>query len=148
MSADVADNGRGVADGHPSAIGEASRVVRIVVPWDVSKTAENKTRRGGHWSQRARIMRQAREAAYFAWLQAVKPVAPGKVRVSVTTRRARVMDVCNIVGGLKPVLDGIFVKAMTPDDGPKWLELGAVTQVSAKQWKGREEVELLIEAAV
>lgn len=120
--------------------------IRIIVPWDVSRTAENKTRRGGHWAQRAKIMRLARETAHFAWAAAGKPVAAGKVRVSVTTRRARVMDVCNIVGGLKPILDGVFVKAMTPDDGPKWLELGAVTQVSAKQWKGREEVELFIEA--
>lgn len=73
-------------------------------------------------------------------------MAAGKVRVSVITRRGRLMDTCNVVGGLKPLLDGIFVKAMTPDDSPRWLELGSVRQITGKQWRDMPEVELVIES--
>lgn len=121
--------------------------VCIVIPWDVSRTAENTTRRGGHWSQRARVMKSAREVAYLCWVMAGSPEAGCKVRVNVTCRRGRQMDTCNIVGGIKPLLDGVFVKAMTPDDSPRWLELGCVTQVTGKQWRGAEQVEFIITEA-
>lgn len=124
---------------------QALRTWRIVVKWDVSRSADNKTRRGGHWAQRAKIMRLARETAHFYWAAAGKPIAAGKVRVSLICRRGRTMDSANIVGGAKPILDGIFVKAMTPDDSPKYVELGGVTQETGKRWKGAEELELVIE---
>lgn len=117
----------------------------IVIRWDVARTADNRTRRGGHWSQRARVVKMAREAARLAWLNAGSPTASGKVRLSVICRRARQMDTCNIVGGLKPLIDGVFVNGMTPDDTPKHLELGSVTQETNKRWKGAEEVEFVIE---
>ncbi len=121
--------------------------IRIVIPWDVCRTAENRTRRGGHWAQRAKLMKAARKLAADCWQAAGSPVSAVKVRVSVISRRGRVMDTCNVVGGLKPLLDGVFVKAMTPDDGPKWLELGGVTQITGKQWRDAPEVEFIIEAA-
>lgn len=117
----------------------------ITVPWDVARTADNRTRRGGHWAQRAKVVKTAREIARNCWQLAGSPTSDVPVRVSVLCRRGRTMDTCNIVGGLKPVLDGVFVKALTPDDTPKWLTLGQVAQETGKQWKGAEEVVLTVE---
>lgn len=124
----------------------SEELARITVPWDVAKTADNRTRRGGHWSQRHRVMKQARELARWCWLQADSPKAAGKVRVSLIVRRGRVMDTCNIVGGAKPLLDGLFTNAIVPDDSPKWLELGSVRQESGAVWKGKECVVFVVES--
>ena len=119
--------------------------IRLVIPWDVSRTSENRTRRGGHWSQRSRVMKQARELARLIWLEAGSPVSPVAVRVSIISRRGRQMDITNIVGGAKPLLDGIFVRGLTPDDGPKWVELGSVRQENGARYRGNEEVEFIVE---
>jgi hypothetical protein len=122
-------------------------IARVTVPFDVQRTAENVTRRGGHWSARSRVMRLARELARLCWLDAGRPKAAGKVRVSVVIRRARALDTANAIGALKPLLDGLFVDAITPQDSPKWLEFGGCTQETAKEWKGREEVTFIVEDA-
>jgi hypothetical protein len=57
------------------------------------------------------------------------------------------MDQANLWGGLKSVMDGLFVRAITPDDSERWVELGSVSQSIGAEWKGREEVEFFIEPA-
>lgn len=117
----------------------------ITVPWDVSLTGDNKTRRM-HWAGVRKLSRRARELARMCWLEAGSPRFTGKVRVSILCRRGRQMDSGNIIGGCKPLLDGLFVAAITPDDRPKYVELGGVRQETGKQWQGREEVVFTVEA--
>ncbi len=35
-------------------------------------------------------------------------------------------------------------EAITPDDGPKWVSLGTVTQKTGKRWIGQEMIALAI----
>lgn len=39
----------------------------------------------------------------------------------------------------------LFVRAITPDDGPKWLTLGEVRVESGKRWADAPEVEFIVE---
>lgn len=119
-------------------------MIRIVVPWDPNRTNPNRMM-SLHWAAKGKLAKQARLLACLCWQQAGSPVASGPVRVCVTVRRGRVMDQGNIWAGLKHVIDGIFVGALTPDDSPRWLQLGDVRQETGKQWRGREECEFLIE---
>lgn len=119
-------------------------LARIVVPWDVARTADNRTRRL-HWAERSRLNAAAKEAARAAWRLAGSPVSLGPVRASFVIRRARSMDHANALGGAKPAIDGLFVCAITPDDSPRWLEIGGVRQEQHRRWKGREEVEVIVE---
>lgn len=119
-------------------------IARIVVRFDPARCCENRTRRM-HWAQRSALFRQAKEVARLAWLAAGSPTAAGKVRASFVVRRARSLDVANLLGALKPILDGIFVGAVTPDDGPAFLEIGGLQQVISREWKRWEEVEVIVE---
>jgi hypothetical protein len=122
-----------------------SEPLRIVVPWDPMLTSDNQLRRRhAHWRARGEMNRRARETAWAAWVQAGQPTFPVPVKASVTIRRARQMDLTNAIGGLKPVIDGLFVKAIVPDDGGKWFRLGEVQLVTGKEWSGREEVEFVV----
>jgi len=119
--------------------------IRIVIPFDPNRTSENRVKSANRFS-RSDLHGTAREVARAAWLAAGKPVATGPVRLSIHCRRGRSMDLGNIVGGCKPLIDGVFVDALTPDDGPKWLQrLGGVTQETGACWKGREEVVFTVE---
>lgn len=132
----------------------------IEVPWDPILTADNELRRL-HWSGRAERMKAARTRAYQAWRDAGEPRFEGKVRLSFIIRRARSADTSNLLGGLKPVLDGLCVglewrvknqvvrrePGMLPDDSPKYLEIGSVRQETGSQWKGREMILVTVEAA-
>jgi hypothetical protein len=118
----------------------------ITVPWDVQRTADNVTR-GLHWSGKGRVNRAARELARLCWLEAGAPRAPGKVRVRVLVRRGRVLDTTNAIGGLKPLLDGIFVDALTRSDSARWLEFAGCVQETGARWAGnRAEVVFEVEA--
>lgn len=122
--------------------------LRITVKWDSSKTSANRHRGAsiGRAREWARFQAEARRAARSAWILAGEPRLDCPVRVSLLVRRGRVMDLGNIVGGCKPLMDGIFTNAVTPDDSPKWVaELGGVKQIAGKEWKGKEEVVFIIE---
>lgn len=92
-----------------------------------------------HWRSRADRNRKAREAARWAWITTGQPRAKGPVLVSVTVRRARAMDEGNVWAALKPTLDGLLVDAITPDDSPRWVRLGTLTQEIQGRYRGREE---------
>lgn len=119
--------------------------IRIVVPWDPNRTSENRVASANRFA-RSHLMKTAKELARMAWLAAGKPTSAVPVRVSVIVRRGRRMDDWNIPGACKPLIDGLFVRGVTPDDGPRWVHLGGVRQETGKRWAGREECEFIIEA--
>lgn len=122
------------------------KVAEITVNFDIGRTRENLLRRK-HWSYRSREMGAARLHAHCAWVLAGCPTSAGPVRVSLVIRRARAMDNANCWTAAKALLDGIFVKALTPDDSPKWVSLGELRQEISREHKGRESVVVIVEAA-
>lgn len=119
-----------------------SEAIRITCRFDVNRCSPNLRQ---HWRVRAKHTKAAREAGRQAWLEAGSPVASGPVRVSLLVRRARKLDQANLWSACKGLLDGVFVGALTPDDGERWVKLGSVTQESGKAWKLREECVLVVE---
>lgn len=118
------------------------RVV-IVVPFDIGCLSPN---RHLHHMERARLTKLARGTARLAWMQAGRPQAPGKVRVSMLVRRGRESDQQNLWSAAKAACDGIFCDALTPDDSPRWVEIGSLKQETGKRWSGnRAEVVFEIE---
>lgn len=121
-----------------------SELCRIIIPWDVNRTSPN---RRLHWARRNVLNQSAKLLAFNQWVQAGRPTARDTVRVSVIVRRYRRLDNDNALAGCKPVFDGLFRDAITPDDGPEWVTLGTVTQETGARWLGAEEVEVIVEPA-
>jgi hypothetical protein len=116
--------------------------IRIVVPFDAHRLSNNQRL---HWRERHRRTQAVKQAARYCWLSAGSPQAHGPVRVSMIVRRGRVIDLDNAITGTKAARDALFVKAITPDDGPKWVELGSVRVESGKRYAEAPEVEFVIE---
>ena len=118
----------------------------IIVPFDPHRTSLNQRL---HWRERCRRNQAAAEAAHYGWAKAGRPYTERRVRVSVLVRRGRVLDRDNVIAGLKPVADLLFSRrhgiAMTPDDGPQWVEWGSVEFETGKRWRDRPEVVLVVE---
>jgi hypothetical protein len=123
---------------------EAKELCRIIVPWDVARTAPNARR--SHWDRRIgnSEAHRAREWAHIAWKQAGCPRARGRVRVILVARRRRAMDWDNIVAGAKPVLDGLFKDAITPDDSPACIESISVAQDTRRIHHRSESLEVVV----
>lgn len=129
--------------------------LRIVVPIDVQETAQNQRR---HWRGEHKAKQKARRAGYFAWKDAGEVKITVPVRVSLIVRRRRVLDILNIPGASKAILDGVLVgltlgtgstrtllPSLLPDDSARWVHLGSVEQYTGKQWADCPELELVIE---
>ncbi len=120
-------------------------MIRLVVEGDVQKWSPNQR---GHWRVRHARTINAHTRVWFAWRKAGSPKSLVPVRVNVTIYRGRALDADNAVGSLKNLWDRAFCGnrfpdgAITPDDGPKWVSLGDVRQITGKEWKGREKVVL------
>lgn len=117
--------------------------IRIVIQWDISKTSHNQRL---HWRERHKRWNAAKVAGYLGWLKAGSPTLRVPVKVSLISRRGRALDAANVADGSKACLDGALVGALLPDDSPRWVrEVHVLEQQTGKQWKGREELELVIE---
>jgi hypothetical protein len=129
-----------------SSVPERREVNRIelIVPWDPHRTSDNSLRRK-HWSVRSGEFKTAKTLARLMWARADWPKAAKKVRASFVIRRGRQMDPANVIGGLKPVIDGLFVCGITPDDNSRWLQIGSVTIETGKQWRDRPEIVVTVE---
>lgn len=118
-----------------------SSEIRIIVPVDVNEANPNRLK---HIGRKIRVTKKHREAAHLAWIAAGKPTSQGPVVLDVIVRRGRVMDQGNIWAGLKHAIDGVFKKALTPDDSQKWLRLGAIEQETGGKWTYQPEVEFIV----
>jgi hypothetical protein len=118
------------------------QVCKLVLPLDANEMNPNKRRRLRDW-----INAKVRHAftARTVWREAGKPVSASPVTVNVTIRRGRLLDEDNARASLKAVFDGLFKKAITPDDSPQWVKLGTLTQEINKRWKLKPEIEIIVE---
>lgn len=121
-----------------------SELCRLIVPVDVNDANPNRVHK---LRDKMRIQKFHRNTAHKVWLAAGKPRSESPVMIDVFIRRGRVMDQLNIWAGLKYVLDGIFNKALTPNDSEKWLRLGRVEQQTGGKWKYAPEVEIVVREA-
>ncbi len=117
-------------------------MLTIRIEYDIGPLSPNRTRRL-HWGARAALAKDAKWAAYAAWVSAGSPRAAGPVRCAIVSYRSRALDDDNLIAACKPLLDGIFKGAMTPDDSPAYLELGSVRQERCR--RGDELVEFEVE---
>jgi hypothetical protein len=113
-------------------------VATITVYWDVQKSSPN--RKSLNWRVNAAIASKAKRAGIDGWYAAGRPRSGVPVKVDVTIFRGRRIDAANAWAALKHVMDGIFVKALTPDDGEKWVRLGTLHQDTGDKHKGLETV--------
>ena len=122
----------------------AAHICRLVVPVDVNEANPNRLRT---LRQRMRVTKYHRDTAHKVWLEAGKPKSTVPVTIDVIIRRGRTMDQGNIWAGLKHVIDGIFKKALTPDDSEKWLRLGRIEQETGGKWRYAPEIEIVVAVA-
>lgn len=121
-----------------------SELCRLIVPVDVNEQNPNRRRKLRDW---IRAKTAHKKAAWAVWVKAGKPKAQSAVTVSVVVRRGHMLDEDNARASLKAVFDGLFKKAITPDDSPQWVRLGTLTQEIDKRWKYAPEVEIVVREA-
>lgn len=118
-----------------------AELCRLIVPVDVNQMNPNRRGKLRDW---IRTKTAHKKAAWGVWVQAGKPKAQTPVIVSVIVRRGKQLDEDNARASLKAVFDGLFKKAITPDDSPAWVKLGTLTQEIDKRWKYAAEVEIVV----
>lgn len=116
---------------------------RIVVEADPNLCSPNRRRKVRTYIQHSTAHKQL---AQVAWRKAKRPVAPGPfpITVNVIVRRGNRMDEFNAWAGMKHVIDGLFVKAITPDDSAKYVRQGSITIEVGPQWKKFPHVEVIV----
>lgn len=119
---------------------QEGELCRIIVPGD-PKTLSLNARL--HWQVRRKLNEKMKTAAGYAWWQAGKPEAKGKVRVHLIVRRCRVMDADNILSGAKSGFDGLFKGCVTKDDSAQYVEIGQIAQQTGREWVS-PEIEFVI----
>lgn len=121
-----------------------SEVCRITVPCDPSSLSSNGIKKR-KFREVLILKRNAWMVARNHWQKAGRPIAKGRVIVHITVRRGREIDIDNALSGLKSTIDGLFVGAITPDDGPKFVKYGLIEIETGAQWKANPEVEFIVE---
>lgn len=78
----------------------------------------------GHWSARARQIKEVRDASFLLAKHHKIPMGLGRIKVTLTyhPRDARRRDSDNLVATLKPVVDGLVQARIIPDDTDEYLE--------------------------
>lgn len=122
-------------------LGDGAEVCRLVIPVDVNEMNPNRRGKLRAW---IRAKTRHKDTARLAWIAAGKPAAETQVTVSVIIRRQRQLDEDNARASLKAIFDGLFKQAITPDDSPKWVKLGSLTQQTGDRWKLKPEVEIIV----
>ncbi len=119
----------------------AKELCRIIVPVDVNDANPNRIR---NLRQRMSVTRLHRDTARLCWLRAGKPTSSKPVEIDIIVRRGRRLDQLNIWAAMKHIVDGIFVKALTPDDSEKWLTPGKIEQQIERRFTYTPEVEIIV----
>lgn len=115
----------------------------LTVPWDPNRLSNN---RRLHWRRRHEENQLAKLAAWAGWHEAGEPGGLGApVGIRLIVRRGRAIDIDNAITGMKPCLDFLFNKRLTPDDSPKWVRFDGVTFEVGGAWRGKEEVIVICE---
>lgn len=131
--------------------------IRIVVKADIAEFTQPGS--ALDWRSAAGRAEKANRLGRAAWTDAGRPRSDRQVRISVVVRRAAPVDELNIPVGCKHFLDGfcrskVKVKgwseygtrrSLIPDDSWKWARWGSFDQEIRPEFKGREEIEFIIE---
>lgn len=96
-----------------------------------------------HWTDRRKLRIEWHwsliEAMNKAKVRKTK-VAPGFVRMKITSYRKVLLDVGNLIGGAKPIPDVMIKLGLLKDDSPKWCDI-EYAQVIDKE-NPRTEIEI------
>ena len=106
-----------------------------------------------HWRKRARLFRDTAWQVYCALLQTPKGQFKTNIqyrseykpiRISGTRfhKLGKALDPDNLIGSLKPVIDGLVKSGLIPDDTDEFVTLGEFTQ---RSFGGKPHLELRIE---
>jgi hypothetical protein len=121
------------------------------IPGDVLVLSPN---RRLHPMERARLVKDWKARAWYAWMAAGCPKFDVPVRIAATLRRVRAVDPDNAAAALKACWDGLCTNrwhierlrdAMLPGDSAKWVEYAPVQQETGQHWKGKESVIVRVE---
>lgn len=115
---------------------------RIVIVCDVADYAKNAI----NWSsdragkQFSGTFRKARRLARAEWRRLGCPRYTGRVVANFHVIRSTgdMLDEANIAFAMGGFIDGLFCKAITPDDAPRYLKFGQITQESEARHRSRE----------
>jgi hypothetical protein len=134
--------GGSTAPAAATAVPVPGRIV-LTVFFDPQRTSPNHRLCWQAEMSRKQAMRTATEAAHAV---AGRPRMSEPCVISITARRARRIDHDNLVAACKQAIDQAVHCIGLPNDGPAWVSLGTITQETGAVWRGREQVEFLIEA--
>jgi hypothetical protein len=91
------------------------------------------TREKQHWGSRARDNKRWRAYVRAAMTPAERSqVVNVKRRVVITSIRGRLLDVGNLVGGAKGLVDALVQCGILVDDSPKWCEIEYHQRIKTK----------------
>jgi hypothetical protein len=128
------------------------RSFEFTIPGDVVKDLSPNQRL--HWRTRNDRAQIWKHSAWLSWANAGRVQFSGKVRITYTIRRGRVVDPDNALASAKSLLDGLaFSKwhkernrdAMIQGDGPQWVEFAPVRQEIGALYRDRPEVLVQVE---
>lgn len=120
-------------------------ICRLTIPIDPNTLSVNASKKR-KLRENLSLKRRVFESCRYAWIEAGRPTATGRVILHLIVRRGREMDTPNIWGGMKVPIDALFVGAITPDDRPKYLELGHIEQQIDKKFAVKPEVVFIVES--
>ena len=92
-----------------------------------------------HWAVRRKLFKNIYDQVFWQVKQA-KWKGKGPIKISIERRSAVRMDPDNLIGSLKPVIDGLVRAGVIPDDGEDDISFGTIKQVKSK----RKDAELMI----
>lgn len=114
-------------------------MIRIVLP-DASPSLNTFLR--AHWAVRKRIKKHWGNLVMLALPRGPGVEATGKRRLTVERHGKRAIDVDNLAGGLKPIIDTLRAFRLLVDDNPMMMEL-AVSNVKLAKGEAPHTVLLL-----
>lgn len=104
-------------------------MIRIVLP-DASPSLNTFMR--AHWAVRKRIKKHWGDLVMVALPRGPGIEATGKRRLTVERHGKRAIDVDNLAGGLKPIIDTLRAFRLLVDDNPMMMELAVSNVTLAK----------------
>lgn len=93
-----------------------------------------------HWSKKSAYSKEW-EQLIWAATNCRPPSASRKMRVKITASRIRLLDMDNLIGGCKGLLDAIKRLGMIVDDRPEYVEV-EYQQIKARPMNAQTIIEL------
>lgn len=121
-----------------------SEPIELTISGDPNDLSPNKRH---HWRTRADLVKRWRTKAQIKAVEARLEPARGRVRISFTIRRGRVLDPDNArsSASLKACVDGLRDAGVIPNDTLKHVLIGEVIQETGGIFRHRPELVVRIE---